>query len=64
MEGGIGVNEPRGGQKVAVLRLHVDLHCKTAGFYQLFGDVSIFCIVVSKKDKFLTCHYFYFYDIH
>ena len=53
---GIEVNVPRGGQKLAVLRLHhgatlqsaveatVDLHCKTMCF-QLFGDVNIFTIV-------------------
>ena len=54
----IEVNVPRGGQKLAVLRLHhgatlqsaveatVDLHCKTVCFNQLFGDVIIFSIVL------------------
>ena len=53
----IEVNVPRGGRKLAVLRLHhgatlqsaveatVDLHCKTVCFNQLFGDVNIFSIV-------------------
>ena len=47
----IEVNVPRGGWKIAVLRLHhgatlegvveatVDLHCKTVCFNQLFGDM-------------------------
>ena len=49
----IKVNVPRGGLKLAVLRLHhgatlqsaveatVDLHCKTMCFNQLFGDKYI-----------------------
>ena len=58
---------PRGGRKLAVLRLHhgatlcaveaiVDLHCKTVGFNQLFGDVNIFSTVLSKKYYFLMFH--------
>jgi hypothetical protein len=47
----IEVNVPRGGQKLAVLRLHhgttiqsaveatEDLHCKTVCFNKLFGDM-------------------------
>ena len=58
----IEVNVPRGGQKLAVFRLHhdvtlqsaaeatVDLHCKTVCFHQLFGDVNILSIALSKKD--------------
>ena len=46
----IEINVPRGGRKLAVLRLHhgttsesaveatVDLHCKTVCFNQLFGE--------------------------
>ena len=57
-------NIPRGGQKLAVLRLHhgatlqsaveatVDFHRKTVCLNQLFGDVNIFSIVLSKKDNF------------
>ena len=57
----VEVNVPRGGRRLAVLRLHhgatlqsaidatVDLHCKTVCFHQLFGDVNIFSIVLSKK---------------
>ena len=53
----IEVNVPRGGRKIAYLRLHhgatlegavetkVDCHCKTVCFNQLLGDVNIFCIV-------------------
>ena len=60
----IEVNVPRGGRKLAVLRLHhgatlqsaveatVDLHCKTVCFNQLFGDVNILDIVLSKNDNF------------
>ena len=56
----IEVNVPRGGQKLAVLRLHrgptlhsaaeatVDLHCKTVYLNKCFGDVNIFSIVLSK----------------
>ena len=52
----IEVNVPRGGWKLAVLRLHQvatpesaveatgDLHCKTVCFNQLFGDVNVFSI--------------------
>ena len=59
----IEVNVPRGRQKLVALRLHhgatlqsaaeatVDLHCETVCFNQLFGDVNIFCIVLSKKDN-------------
>ena len=59
----IEVNVPRE-QKLAVLRLHhgatlqsaveatVDLHCKIVLFNQLFGDVIIFSIVVSKRNTF------------
>ena len=59
----IEVNLPRGGQKLVVLRLHhgttlqsaveatVD-HCKVC-FNQLFGDVNIFSIVLSKMDTFI-----------
>jgi hypothetical protein len=57
----IEVNVPRGGQKLAVLRLHhnatlqsaieatVDLICKIVCFNQVFGDLIIFSIVWSKK---------------
>ena len=53
----------RGRRKLAVLQLHhgatlqsaveatVDLHCKIVCFNQLFGDVVIFSIVLSKKDN-------------
>ena len=70
------VNIPRGGQKLAVLRLYhggtlqsaaeatVDLHCKTVHFNKLFGDVILFCIVLSKMDNFFMFHCFYFYEIH
>ena len=57
-------NVPRGGQKLAVLRLHhgatlqsaieaiVDLiNYKTVCFNKLFGDVNIFTIVSSEKDN-------------
>jgi hypothetical protein len=56
------VNAPRGGWKLAVLRLQhgatlqtdvgatVDLHCKTICFNHLFGDMHIFSIVLSKKE--------------
>ena len=56
---------PRGGRKLAVLRLHhgatlqsaveatVDLLCKIVCFNQLFGDVIIFSIVLSEKGNFL-----------
>ena len=52
---------PKGGRKLAVLRLHhganpesaveatVDLHCETVCFNQLFGDVNIFSLVLSEK---------------
>ena len=55
----IEVIVPRGGRKLAVLRLHhgatlqsadeatVDLHCKIVCFNQLFGDVDMFSIVSS-----------------
>ena len=68
----IEVNVPRGGRKLAVLRLHhgatlqsaveatVDLHCKTVCFNQLFGDVNIFSIVLSKKDNFFNVSLFLF----
>lgn len=68
----IEVNVPRGGRKLAVLRLHhgatlqsaveatVDLHCKTVCFNQLFGDVNIFSIVLSKRDNFLNVLTFVF----
>ena len=57
---------PRGGQKLAVLRIHhcatlqsavqviVGLHCKTVSFNQLFGDVNIFSIVLSKYYDFFS----------
>ena len=60
------VNVSREGQKLAVLCLHhgaatqsaveatVDLHCKTVCFNQLFGDVNIFSIVLSRKDNFFN----------
>jgi hypothetical protein len=60
----IEVNVLGGGWKLAVLQLHHgatlqsaaeatgDLHCKTVCFNQLFGDVNIFTIVLSKKDNF------------
>ena len=59
-------NVPRGGRKLAVLRLHhgatlqsaaeatVNLNYKTVCFNQLFGDVNIFSIVLSKKDNFFN----------
>ena len=62
----IEVNVPRGERKLAVLRLHhgaplqsaveatVDLHCKLVCFNQLFGDMIIFIIVLSKKDNFFN----------
>ena len=66
----IEVNAPRGGRKLAVLRLRhaatlqsaveatVDRHCKTVCFNQLFGDVKIFCIVLSKNYNFLNVSLF------
>ena len=57
----IEVSVSRGGRKLAVLRLQnsstlqnaavatVDLNCKTLCFNQLFEDVNIFSIVLSKK---------------
>ena len=57
----IEVSVPRGGWKLYVLRLHhgatlqsaveatIDLHCKTVCFNELFGDVNIFSIVLSKR---------------
>ena len=59
----IEVNVPRGGRKLAALQLHhgatlqsadVDLLCKIVCFNKLFGDVIIFCIVLSKKDNSLN----------
>jgi hypothetical protein len=62
----IEVNVPRGGRKLAVLRLHrgatpqsaveatVDLHCKTVCLNQLYGDVIIVIIVLSKNYHFLN----------
>ena len=61
----IEVNVPRRGRKLVVLRLHhgatpqtaveatVDLHCKQC-FNQLFGDVNIFSVVLSKKVNFFN----------
>jgi hypothetical protein len=69
----IEVNVPRGGQKLAVLQLHhgatlqsaveatIDLHCKTVCFNQLFGDVNIFSIVLSKKENFFNVLPFYIF---
>jgi hypothetical protein len=37
----------------------VDLHCKTVCFNQLFGDMNIFIIVLSKKDNFFKCFTIY-----
>ena len=60
----IEINVPRGGQMQAVLWLHrdatlqsapeatVELHDKTTCFNQLFGDVNIFSIVLSKNYNF------------
>ena len=60
------VDVPRGGWKLAVLRQHhvlpyssaveatVDLLCKIVCFNQLFGDMTIFGIVLSKNDNFLN----------
>ena len=60
----IEVNVLRGGRKLSVLRLHhgatlqsaveatVDLLCKIPCFNQLFGDVIMFSIVLSKNDPF------------
>ena len=57
----IEVNVSRGGRKLAVLWLHhgdaedtVDIHCKTVCLNELFSDVNIFSIVLSKKDNFLN----------
>jgi hypothetical protein len=59
----IEVNVPRGGRKLAVLRLRpgsnlqraveatVDLHCKTVCLRQVFGD-NIFSIVDLKRTTF------------
>ena len=38
----------------------VDLYCKTMCFNQLFGDMNIFCIVLSKNDSFFTVSLFTF----
>ena len=68
----IEVNVPRGGWKLAVLRLHhgatlqsaAEAYCRTSMqtmcFNQLFGDVNIFSIVLSKKDNFLNVLQFTF----
>ena len=68
----IEVNVPRGGRKLTVLRLHhgatlqsavevmVDLHCKTVCFNQLFGDMNVFSIVLSKKANFFHVSFFLF----
>ena len=57
----IEVNVPRGGQRLAVLRLHhgatlksaveatVDLHCKTVSFNELFGDRRIYLVLFYLK---------------
>ena len=57
----VDVNVPRGGRKLAVLRLHhgatlqsaveatVALHCKTGCVNQLFGHVNIFHILLSSS---------------
>jgi hypothetical protein len=59
----IEVNVPKGRWKIAVLQLHhgatledaveatVDLHCKQC-FNQLFFDVNIFSVLVSKRLTF------------
>jgi hypothetical protein len=39
---------------VLAVEATVDLHCKTVCFYQLFGDVNIFSIALSKKDNFFN----------
>ena len=71
----IEVNVPRGGRKLAVLWLHhgptlqsaveatVDF-CVTVCFNQLFGDVIIFSIVVSKKVTFLMFYNVNVHEIH
>ena len=68
----IEVNVPRGGLKLAVLRLHHgatlqsaveatgDLLCKIVCFNQLFGDVIVFSIVLSKNTNFLNVLQFTF----
>jgi hypothetical protein len=65
----IEVNVARGRWGIAVLWLHhsnslkcvvettVALHCKTVCFNQVFGDVNIFSIVLSKRIPFLMFHY-------
>ena len=62
----IEVNVPKGGQKLAVLRLHhgatlqsaveanVELLCKMVCFNLLFDDVIIFSIILFKNYKFLN----------
>jgi hypothetical protein len=66
----IEVNVVRVGRKLAVLRLHhgatlqsaveatVDLHCKTVCCNQLFGDVNIFSVVLSKNYYFFNVSLF------
>ena len=68
----IEVNVPKGGGKLAVFWLHhgatlqsaveatEDIHCKTMCFNQLFGDINIFSIVLSKKDHFFNVLTFIF----
>jgi hypothetical protein len=68
----IEVNVPKGGRKLAILRLHhgatlqsaveatVDLHCKTVCFNQIFGDVNIFSIFLSKNVSFFNVSLFSF----
>ena len=71
----IEVNVPRG-WKLDILRLHhgatlqsaveatVDLHSKTVCFNQLYGDVNIFSIVLSKNNNFFKCFIYFFNEIH
>ena len=56
----IEVTVLRGGRKLAILRLQNGAILQSAVEAQLFGDVIIFGIVLSKKDHFLNVLKCYF----
>ena len=51
---GIAVRLHHGASLECVVETTVDLHCKIVSFNQVFGDVNIFSMVLSKKDNFLN----------
>ena len=65
------LNVARQGREIDVLWLHygasleyvvettVDLHCKTVCFNQVFGDLNIFTIVLSKKYNLFNVSVFF-----